>query len=287
MIGAYDLVVDGTDNFPTRYLVNDACVLLGKPYVYGSILRFEGQVSVFDARMGPCYRCLFRDPPPPGLIPSCAEGGVLGVLPGIIGSLQALEAIKLILDRGEVLRGRLLLFDALAVSFRELRLRKDPECPVCGEHPTVTELIDYDDFCGLRADAAADWAVPARAVVAGAAGDDVAGTDAELPDELAPVELKQLLDAGADIDLVDIREPFEWRIANLEPLGARLIPMGELAARLEELRGDRPLVLYCHHGARSARALAALRAAGIPRVSHLEGGIAAWTAQVDPSLRRY
>jgi adenylyltransferase/sulfurtransferase len=287
VVGAYDIVVDGTDNFPTRYLVNDACVLLGKPYVYGSILRFDGQVSVFDARTGPCYRCLFREPPPPGLVPSCAEGGVLGVLPGIIGSLQALEAIKLILDRGDVLRGRLLLFDALAVGFRELRLHKNPECPVCGEHPTVTELIDYDDFCGLRAEAAPDRAAPTHAAVAGGPHDDVAATDAELPDELSPVELKQLLDAGTDIDLVDIREPFEWRIANLEPLGARLIPMGQLAARLEELRGDRPLVLYCHHGVRSARALAALRAAGIPRVSHLEGGIAAWTAQVDPSLRRY
>ncbi len=280
VIRDYDVVVDGTDNFPTRDLVNDACVLLRKPYVYGSILRFEGQVSVFDGARGPCYRCLFREPPPPGLVPSCAEGGVLGVLPGIIGSLQALEAIKLLLGQGETLLGRLLLFDALALTFRELRLRKNPECPVCGEHPSITELIDYEDFCGLRPagdDAAAAAGPPALA-------DADAGT---LPAELSARELKQLVDAGVELDLVDIREPYEWKIANLEPYGARLLPMGQLGQHLDELRSGRPVVLYCHSGQRSARALSALREAGLTGLSHLKGGITAWSADVDPSLPRY
>ena len=277
VIAGYDIVVDGTDNFPTRYLVNDACVLLGKPYVYGSILRFEGQVSVFDGRHGPCYRCLFREPPPPGLVPSCAEGGVLGVLPGIIGSLQALEAMKLILGAGETLLGRLVLFDALELKFRELRLRKSPDCPVCGEHPSITALIDYEDFCGLRpaAEPSGDVVAPAAAATAG------------LPAELTPLQLKQLLDAGEPIDLVDIREPFEWRIANLEPYGARLLPLGQLGEHLAELDGERPVVLYCHTGGRSGRALEALRGAGLGKISHLRGGIAAWSNDVDPSLPRY
>ncbi|HEX9108566.1 MAG TPA: ThiF family adenylyltransferase, partial [Longimicrobiales bacterium] len=290
ILRGYDVVIDGTDNFPTRYLVNDACVLLGKPYVYGSILRFEGQVSVFDGSRGPCYRCLFREPPPPGLVPSCAEGGVLGVLPGIIGSLQALEAIKLLLGQGDTLLGRLVLFDAMALRFRELKLRKNPECPVCGEHPTITELIDYEDFCGLR---------PASDVVqsgAGAAAGDVAAAAAgptsdiaagELPAEITAPELKQLLDAGVELDLVDIREPHEWAIANLAPYGAHLIPMGQLGARVDELAGDRPVVLYCHSGQRSGRALAALRQAGLDHVSHLKGGITAWTDEIDPTLQRY
>ncbi len=291
VIRDYDVVVDGTDNFPTRYLVNDACVLLGKPYVYGSILRFEGQVSVFDGARGPCYRCLFREPPPPGLVPSCAEGGVLGVLPGIVGSLQALEAIKLLIGQGQTLLGRLLLFDALALSFRELRLRKNPDCPVCGEHPTITELIDYEDFCGLRpaSDAAAGSGTSPGDVATAVAGDtaDVAVAAEGLPREVGARELKQLLDAGVDIDLVDIREPYEWAIANLEPYGARLIPMGQLGARLDELKQDRPVVLYCHTGGRTARALAALAQAGVTGISHLKGGIAAWTADVDPTLPRY
>ncbi len=279
VIRDYDVVVDGTDNFPTRYLVNDACVLLRKPYVYGSILRFEGQVSVFDGARGPCYRCLFREPPPPGLVPSCAEGGVLGVLPGIVGSLQALEAIKLLLGQGETLLGRLLLFDALTLTFRELRLRKNPECPVCGEHPSITELIDYEDFCGLR---------PAGDAVA--AGTHAEAADAaadELPAELSARELKQLVDAGVELELVDIREPYEWKIANLEPYGARLIPMGQLGQHLDDLQTGRPVVLYCHSGQRSARALAALREAGLSRLSHLKGGITAWSVDVDPSLPRY
>ncbi len=284
VIRDYDVVVDGTDNFPTRYLVNDACVMLRKPYVYGSILRFEGQVSVFDGAHGPCYRCLFREPPPPGLVPSCAEGGVLGVLPGIVGSLQALEAIKLLLGEGETLLGRLLLFDALALRFRELRLRKNPECPVCGEHPSITELIDYEDFCGLRpAPAPAGDTVAAGA--GGPEGADVA-SDA-LPSELTARELKQLVDAGVELELVDIREPYEWAIANLEPYGARLIPMGQLGQRLDELQRGRPVVLYCHSGQRSARALAALAQAGLTGISHLKGGITAWSVDVDPSLPRY
>ncbi|MFS8639087.1 MAG: molybdopterin-synthase adenylyltransferase MoeB, partial [Gemmatimonadota bacterium] len=225
----YDLVVDGTDNFPTRYLVNDACVLSGKPYVYGSIFRFEGQVSVFAAKDGPCYRCLFREPPPPGLVPSCGEAGVLGVLPGVIGSLQALEAIKWILGAGDSLVGRLVLFDALALRFREVRIRRNPDCPVCGDRPTVTELIDYEAFCGLK---------PA--------------SGAESLPEITPAELKERLDRGDALTIVDVREPHEWEIANLEPYGARLIPMREIDARLGELDRDAEIVLHCKTGGRSA-----------------------------------
>jgi sulfur-carrier protein adenylyltransferase/sulfurtransferase len=268
VIGDYDLVVDGTDNFPTRYLVNDACALLGKPNVYGSIFRFEGQISVFDAARGPCYRCLFREPPPPGLVPSCAEGGVLGVLPGIIGSMQALEAIKLILGKGETLLGRLLLFDALKLTWRELRLRKNPECPVCGENPTVTELIDYLDFCGVS-----DW-------------EEGAGAGEEVP-EVTPGELMARLDRGDRVRIVDVREPHEWDITNLESRGAELIPLGELLERLGELDTAEDVVVHCRTGARSARAVSQLRDAGFGKVWNLKGGILAWGDDVDPEIRRY
>lgn len=260
----YDLVVDGTDNFPTRYLVNDACVLSGKPYVYGSIFRFEGQVSVFAAKDGPCYRCLFREPPPPGLVPSCGEAGVLGVLPGVIGSLQALEAIKWILGAGDSLVGRLVLFDALALRFREVRIRRNPDCPVCGDRPTVTELIDYEAFCGLK---------PA--------------SGAESLPEITPAELKERLDRGDALTIVDVREPHEWEIANLEPYGARLIPMREIDARLGELDRDAEIVLHCKTGGRSAIVLRRLREAGYTRLWNLKGGILAWADEVDPSLAKY
>ncbi len=265
ILAGYDVVVDGTDNFPTRYLVNDACVLLGKPNVYGSIFRFEGQLSVFWARKGPCYRCLFREPPPPGLVPSCAEGGVLGVLPGIIGSLQALETIKLIVGVGEPMIGRFLLFDALDLGWRELRLKKDPECPVCGESPTVTELIDYEVFCGVA---------PAGAEAA------------EVP-SIAPEALAARLAAGDAVQIVDVREPHEWQIANLGGHGARLLPLGEVAERLGELDRDADIVVHCKSGGRSARAVRMLLDAGFPRVRNLEGGIDAWSERVDPSAARY
>ena len=261
----YDIVVDGTDNFPTRYLVNDACVLLAKPYVYGSIFRFEGQVSVFDAKRGGCYRCLFREPPPPGLVPSCAEAGVLGVLPGIIGSIQGLETIKLITGLGESLVGRLLLFDALAMQWRELRLRRNPECPVCGDNPTITGLIDYEEFCGMQPQQNAA-AVP----------------------EVTPSDLKARLDRGDDITIVDVREPFEWEIGNLETVGARLIPMGEIGERAQqELDPGAEIVVHCRSGSRSARVVQALKAAGYSNVSNLKGGILAWADEVDPSIRKY
>jgi len=265
----YDVVVDGTDNFPTRYLVNDACVLLGKPNVYGSIFRFEGQVSVFFAEKGPCYRCLFPEPPPPGLVPSCAEGGVLGVLPGIIGSLQALETIKLILGAGESLIGRLLLFDALMLRWRELKLRKNPDCPVCGERRTVTALVDYEEFCGIPQAIAAD-AVERDALV-----------------EMTASELKERLDEGEPITIIDVREPHEWEIANLEPYGARLIPIGEFAEQMHELNSADQIVVHCRSGARSAKAFRQLHAAGFRRIWNLKGGILAWTEEVDPTLPRY
>jgi len=265
----YDIIVDGTDNFPTRYLVNDACVLLGKPNVYGSIFRFEGQVSVFYAKEGPCYRCLFREPPPPGLVPSCAEGGVLGVLPGIIGSLQALEVLKLILGVGTPLIGRLQLFDGLAFRWRELRLRKNPDCPVCGENPTIRELIDYEEFCGLPQARAAEAA------------------ERDGIPELTPTELKQRLDRGDPVTILDVREPHEWEIANLERYGARLIPLGELADRLSELEQVGDIVVHCKGGTRSAKALRQLQAAGFSRVWNLKGGILAWADEVDPSVPKY
>ncbi|HVR28934.1 MAG TPA: molybdopterin-synthase adenylyltransferase MoeB [Thermoanaerobaculia bacterium] len=258
----YDLVVDGTDNFPTRYLVNDTCVLLGKPNVYGSIFRFEGQVSVFWAEKGPCYRCLFPEPPPPGLVPSCAEGGVLGVLPGIIGSLQANEVIKLILGRGEPAIGRLLLFDALRLKFRELKLRKNPECPVCGEHPTVTSLIDYEQFCGL-------------------------GQEEDLGPEIDidPIEVKRLLDSGTKLTILDVRNPPEFEIGTIE--GATLIPLPELQDRLGELDSRETIIVHCHHGPRSTRAVGLLRKFGFTKAKNLKGGIDQWSVDVDPSVPRY
>jgi len=258
----YDLIVDGTDNFPTRYLVNDACVLTGKPNVYGSIFRFEGQVSVFWGQRGPCYRCLFPEPPPPGLVPSCAEGGVLGVLPGIIGALQANEVIKLLIGEGEPLIGRLLLFDALRLRFRELQLQKDPHCPVCSEHPTQTELIDYDQFCGL---------------------DDGPDLNAE-GWEIEVEELRQRLDAGEDVSLLDVRTPQEWEIARLD--GARLIPLHELPDRLGEVDTAERLVVLCHYGPRSLRATQMLREMGYQAVN-LRGGLDAWSERIDPSVPRY
>ncbi len=258
----YDIVVDGTDNFPTRYLVNDACVLLGKPNVYGSIFRFEGQASLFYAPEGPCYRCLYSEPPPPGLVPSCAEGGVLGVLPGIIGSIQALETIKWIIGAGNSLLGRLVLFDALKLRFRELELRKDPACPICGTNPTIHELIDYEAFCGIGAEPA--YAGP----------------------EITAEELRRELDVkSGDLILIDVREPHEWEIAHID--GARLIPLSQLPERLSELDGHAEIVTHCHHGARSMKALEILKGAGFGKVRSLAGGIDAWAERVEPGLARY
>ncbi|MFW5947239.1 MAG: ThiF family adenylyltransferase, partial [Gemmatimonadota bacterium] len=285
LIRDYDIVVDGTDNFPTRYLVNDACVLLGRRNVYGSILKWEGQVSVFVGDDAPCYRCLFRQPPLPGLVPSCAEGGVLGVLPGVIGSLQALETVKLITDVGEPMIGRLLLFDAARMKWRELKLRKNPDCPVCGRNPTVTELIDYEEFCGLKGEAAeADADAVTGADPAEAGPPPVAE---ELDDEISAAELKTRLDAGADVDLIDFREPYEWRIFNLEEYGARLIPPHQIQARLDELDRDRETVFYCRSGARSGEVVRYLRERGWDRVRNLTGGILAWGEEVDPDTPRY
>jgi molybdopterin/thiamine biosynthesis adenylyltransferase/rhodanese-related sulfurtransferase len=262
ILAGYDVIIDGTDNFPARYLINDACMLLGKPNVYGSIFRFEGQASVFYAKQGPCYRCLFPEPPPPGTVPSCAEGGVLGVLPGVIGTIQATEAIKLILGAGQPLVGRLLLYDALAMSFDEVKLRKNPECPACGEHPTVTELIDYAQFCGLDA---VEMLEPSW--------------------EITPRELNRKLRNGSQVMLLDVREPNEWNIAHLE--GALLIPQGDLLARMNELDSTREIVVYCRSGARSARAVQLLRDAGFRRLKNLRGGIHAWAQEVDPSMPEY
>jgi adenylyltransferase/sulfurtransferase len=255
----YDVVVDGTDNFPTRYLVNDACVLLGKPNVYGSIYRFEGQASVFDARRGPCYRCLYPEPPPPGLVPSCAEGGVLGILPGIIGTIQANETVKLLLGIGNPLVGRLLLFDALDMEFREVRLRKDPGCPLCGERPVIRELVDYEAFCGVRA---AD-ALPA----------------------VPEIEVRELAAVRDAVLLIDVREPFEAEIARIP--GAWLIPQGELPRRLPELDRQADIVVHCKSGVRSAWATKLLLDSGFTRVRNLKGGILAWAEQVDPSVLTY
>lgn len=259
----YDVIVDGTDNFPTRYLVNDACVLLGKPNVYGSIFRFEGQASVFWAEEGPCYRCLYPEPPPPGLVPSCAEGGVLGILPGAIGTIQATETVKLILGIGEPLVGRLMLYDALGMSFWEMKLRKDPNCPVCGENPTVTELIDYQEFCGIPQAAAAEQ-------------------ENKVP-EITVQELKAKMENGG-INVLDVREPYEYEIANL---GAPLIPLNELPQRYEELDREQPLAIHCRSGARSANAVKLLQERGFDKVYNVEGGILAWSEEIDPSLPQY
>ncbi|WP_273843597.1 molybdopterin-synthase adenylyltransferase MoeB [Rubrobacter calidifluminis] len=259
----FDIIVDGTDNFPTRYLVNDACVLLGKPNVYGSIFRFEGQASVFYAEEGPCYRCLYPEPPPPGLVPSCAEGGVLGILPGAIGVIQATETVKLILGIGEPLIGRLLLYDALGMRFREMKLRKNPQCPICGENRTIHELIDYEEFCGIPQARAAE-------------------EENEVP-EITVQELKEKLDRG-EISVLDVREPHEYAVANI---GAPLIPLGELPERLAELDRDRPLAVHCKSGARSARAVKLLRDAGFENVYNVKGGINAWSEEIDPSVPKY
>ena len=265
IVRAFDVVVDGSDNFPTRYLVNDACVLLGKPNVYGSIFRFDGQASVFDARVGPCYRCLFADPPPPDLVPSCAEGGVLGVLPGIIGSIQALETIKLVVGVGETLVGRLLLCDARRMQFRELVLAKDPDCPVCGTHPTVTALIDYEAFCGV--------------------GEERRGRGRGDGVQIGAADLKREWTAKPDLVVIDVREPHEYTIARID--GARLIPLSELPGRLAEIDARAEIVTHCHHGLRSLAALDLLRGAGFANVRSLQGGIDAWSVDVDPEVPRY
>lgn len=258
----YDIIVDGTDNFATRYLVNDACVLVGRPNVYGSIFRFEGQASVFAAPGGPCYRCLHPEPPPPGLIQNCAEGGVLGVLPGIIGTIQATEAIKLAIGQGKPLIGRFLVFDALAMTFRELKLRRDPDCPVCGDAPTIRELRDYDEYC-----------------------DGVAAAPLEERDNVTVEELKSRMEQNADFVLVDVREPSEAQICSIP--GAELIPLNQLPERYTELPNDRELIIHCRSGMRSARAAHFLKGRGYSNVHNLEGGILAWIDRVDPTLTRY
>ena len=260
----YDVVIDGTDNFPTRYLVNDACVLLKKPNVYGSIFRFEGQATVFAYEDGPCYRCLYPEPPPPGMVPSCAEGGVLGILPGLIGLIQATEAVKIILGMGDTLKNRLLLYDALAMRFRELKLRRDRNCPVCGDHPTVTKLIDYQEFCGIKP--MASQAAPAEGVI------DVS-------------EVKQKLDRRDDFVLIDVREPHEYQIARIP--GARLIPLGELPKHLGELDPDADIVAHCKTGGRSQKAVDLLKQNGFRHVRNMTGGITAWSDKIDPSVPKY
>jgi molybdopterin/thiamine biosynthesis adenylyltransferase/rhodanese-related sulfurtransferase len=271
LFAPYDVILDGTDNFPTRYLTNDACVLLGKPNAYGSIFRFEGQASVFATKDGPCYRCLYPEPPPPGLVPSCAEGGVLGVLPGVIGVIQATEAIKLIAQIGEPLIGRFLIYDALRMRFRELKLKKDPDCPVCGTHPTVTKLIDYEQFCGLRP-------APETANVS-------SQTQSSNGLEISATDLKQRLDRGDKLRIVDVREPNEWQINRIP--GAELIPLGEVPRRYAELDPEEEIVVHCKMGGRSAKAADFLRSVGFKRVLNLKGGILEWIDKVDPSQPKY
>ena len=263
LIKGYDVVIDGTDNFPTRYLVNDACVFEKKPNIYGSIFRFDGQATVFYPFKGPCYRCLYPEPPPPGMVPSCAEGGVLGVLPGIIGVIQATEAVKLIIGKGQPLIGRLLLYNALKMEFREVRLKRDPSCPVCGEHPTIKELIDYEDFCGATR----------------------GGEAAHSEFDLGPAEVKRLLDTDKQAVLLDVREPHEYEIVRIE--GARLIPLSELHLRANELDTADTVVTYCHHGQRSLQAIKTLQHFGFKKLKHLRGGIDAWACEVDQEMARY
>lgn len=264
----YDIIVDGTDNFPTRYLASDACVLLKKPYIYGCILRFEGQASVFDSRVGPCYRCLYPEPPPPGMVPSCAEGGVLGILPGIVGLIQANEVIKLVLGVGESLVGRLLLFDALSMKFKEMKLRKDPSCPICGDNPTITALIDYEEFCGIL---------------------PVEDSAADLEKEIAVEEVKQMLDKKHAFKLIDVREPSEYDICKIE--GATLIPLGDIEAKdtalLNGLNPDEEIVLHCKAGVRSMKALKALEEMGFRNLKSMRGGINEWSDKVDSSVPMY
>jgi adenylyltransferase/sulfurtransferase len=263
----YDIILDGTDNFPTRYLVNDACVLLGKPNVYGSIFRFEGQASVFWAEKGACYRCLYPEPPPPGLVPSCAEGGVLGVLPGIVGAIQANEAIKLVLDAPDTLINRLLMFDAWHMKFREFKVRKDPHCPICGENPTIKELIDYEEFCGLREQ-------PAISI------------EPSPLEEISAVELKRRLDENKELQLIDVREPNEYEIARIS--GSRLIPLNQVVSRMNEIDPSKETVVHCKGGVRSAKAIEGLKKAGFSgKLINLRGGITAWSDDVDPSVLKY
>lgn len=262
----YDIVADGTDNFPTRYLVNDACVILGKPNAYGSIFRFEGQASVFATKEGPCYRCLYPEPPPPGLVPSCAEGGVLGILPGLVGVIQATEVIKLILGKGDSLAGRLLLVDALNMRFRELKLRKNPECPVCGANPTITQLIDYQQFCGIAPESKEEKAMKNG-----------------IP-QMTVKELKRRKDAGEDLFILDVREPFEYQIAEI---GGKLIPQNDVLQRLSEIPREREIIVQCKSGGRSQRIAELLKQQGYPEVVNLAGGILAWSDEIDPSVKKY
>jgi sulfur-carrier protein adenylyltransferase/sulfurtransferase len=266
IIKDYDVVADGTDNFPTRYLVNDACVILGKPNAYGSIFRFEGQASVFATEDGPCYRCLYPEPPPPGLVPSCAEGGVLGILPGLVGVIQATEVIKLILGKGSPLIGRLMLVDALNMRFRELKLRKNRECPVCGENPTITQLIDYQQFCGIVPEAKEDKSMKNG-----------------IP-QITVKELKSRIDAGEDVQLIDVREPYEFQIAQI---GGKLIPQNDVPQRLAEIDRNREVIVHCRSGARSQRIAEFLVQSGYPRVANLAGGILAWSDEIDPKVQKY
>ena len=270
IVAKYDIVIDGTDNFPTRYLVNDACVLLGKPNVYGSIFRFEGQASVFHYQGGPCYRCLYPEPPDPGLVPSCAEGGVLGILPGIIGLIQATEGIKIMLGQGISLSGRLLLFEALRMRFREMKVRRDVNCPVCGDHPTIKELIDYEQFCGIP--------------TVNAASQQQAASEPQTPWDVSPQEAKQLFDDEADITILDVRQPHEYEICNLS---GKLIPLDQLSSRLGELDKKAKIIVHCKLGGRSAKAVGAMRQAGFRNVYNLHGGIMAWADLVDPSIPKY
>ena len=264
----YDIVIDGTDNFPTRYLVNDVCVLTGKPNCYGSIFRFEGQASVFGVNGGPCYRCLYPKPPAPGAVPSCAEGGVLGILPGIIGTIQATEAIKLVIEIGDSLSGRLVLFDALDMTFRQMRVRRDPTCPVCGDNPSIQELIDYQGFCGLPKD---DQSEDAKA-------------KEQSPWDVSPREVKERLDTEDTFTLLDVREPHEFEICNLQGM---LIPLGTLASRLDELNRNQEIIVHCKSGGRSAKAVQLLRGHGFEHVYNMRGGILAWAEQIDPTLAKY
>ncbi len=262
ILSRYDVIVDGTDNFETRYLTNDASYLLRKPNVYGSIFRFEGQASVFWPEKGPCYRCLYPEPPPPGLVPSCAEGGVLGILPGVVGTIQATEALKILLGVGEPLVGRLMLYDALAMSFEELKLRRDPKCPLCGEHPTIKELQDYAVFCGTGR-----------------------GEDTEAVPEITAGELKRRRDAGEALEVVDVRDPHEWEICRIP--GTRLVPLGALGEHLHEFDSSKTYVMHCKSGMRSAKAIVQLRKAGFKRLLNLKGGILAWSREVDPAVPTY
>jgi adenylyltransferase/sulfurtransferase len=262
----YDIIIDGTDNFPTRYLVNDACVLLGKPNVYGSIFRFEGQMTIFYAKDGPCYRCLYSEPPPPGMVPSCAEGGVFGVLPGVIGCLQAIETIKLILGEGKSMTGRLMLFNAMGLTFRELKIKKDPSCPICGLHPTIDHLIDYEAFCGITT--------------------EPQNTSGDKPMiEITAQELKAKMDNKENFTLIDVREPHEYAVAKIP--GSKLVPLASLPERLGEFGKDDDIVLHCKSGMRSAKALKTMEAAGFTKLANLKGGILAWSADVDPTVPTY